>query len=351
MLRNRWTSDRFTRSAVFVPDRTRRVRANWFRLAPLLATVAAVGWIVMAPVGRAYAYSAESSKETQCALSREGAVIALRASLQPEEGAVVLAGTPVTFSDHSDFPVRFAVASSPALLSNPDIDSGMGVMAGESSHGAYTFTSEKAAATPGAVYWDASVSNANFPECVGFPSFSYTTSPRKLIVSPPTVTFLPPAPQTTGQAPVSVSIVRPSSFTIAHPTVKYDVHCTASCTGDTSYEFVSFRHYRRTERIVKVDLESRQVSLVATSGGDEQFVYQYTGHALQTLRHIIRGSDATELRITVEVFGERREAARVESTVLAPARSSVDRRRRKGRHRHTRLRRRRPGRHRNTKPR
>ena len=168
----------------------------------------------------------------------------------------------MTLSVHFGSLVSFPDRVIATLLSSSYIDSGMGI-AGPT--GTYTFTSDKATAEAGSVYWDASISIPNFPECAGSPPFGYTTTPRKLTVSVPTPTppLAPrsPAPPAPVHAPVTVSIVRPSGFTIAHPTVVYDVRCTASCSGDTSYQLVLSRRYRETDRMMRLDFELRRYLL------------------------------------------------------------------------------------------
>jgi hypothetical protein len=77
----------------------------------------------------------------------------------PASGATAPAGAPVTFSGKafsggSDYALTFSVASSPTLLSTPDIDSGPGSLQPGTS--TYTFTSTKATAVPGTIYWAAS---------------------------------------------------------------------------------------------------------------------------------------------------------------------------------------------------
>jgi hypothetical protein len=301
-----------------------RGRASLIVIALVLTAMGTIGFSA-----RAYAYSNESSRAIECAQSREGAIDELRATFEPEEGATVPVGSAVTFSVHSWFPVSFAIALSPTLLSSSDVDNGMGI-AGPT--GTYTFTSDQATAMPGTVYWDASISNANFTECAEFPPFSYTTTPRELTVTLPTPTPSPEPPPTAPPAPVrvpvTVSIVKPSGFTITHPTVAYDIHCTVGCSGDTSYQLILSRHYRRTDRTMQLDFESRQVSLAATSGGDEQFVYQYVGRALQTLRRLAREGDIIEIRIGVEVAGTAGETAQAQSTVRTRVRMGSRRRRR-----------------------
>jgi hypothetical protein len=111
----------------------------------------------------------------------------LEYGLRPSSGATVQAGGPVTFSGDSGAPVTFAVASSPALLSNPDVDSGSGSASpGTSASGPpmYTFISTKAAATPRTLYWTVSFSDASIPSCAGQTPITYTTYVRTLTVVP-----------------------------------------------------------------------------------------------------------------------------------------------------------------------
>lgn len=97
--------------------------------------------------------------------------------LEPANGATVPAGTPVAFSGESNHALTFRVASSPSLLSSPDIDSGTGSGSGSS----YKFTSVKATSTPRTIYWTASFTFTP-AECES-PS-TFTTPVRTLIVAP-----------------------------------------------------------------------------------------------------------------------------------------------------------------------
>lgn len=131
-------------------------------LAPLVVVASfvvlgALGLMAAEPVSPARGYTVgPPSPALICMMATIAATGALEARLAPPEGASVQAGTSVTFSGYSRAPVTFAVASSPALLSTPDIDGGPGAVQPEN---AYTFTSTKANTTPGTVYWDASFSS------------------------------------------------------------------------------------------------------------------------------------------------------------------------------------------------
>jgi hypothetical protein len=98
-------------------------------------------------------------------------------SLEPASGATVPAGTPITFSGETNTSLMFSVASSQALLSSPDIDSGMGSQSGAF----YTFTSSEATATPRTIYWTASFTLTP-NDCES--SSTFTTPVHTLVVRP-----------------------------------------------------------------------------------------------------------------------------------------------------------------------
>ncbi|MGO9322363.1 MAG: hypothetical protein ACLQBY_16390 [Solirubrobacteraceae bacterium] len=131
----------------------------------------------------AQAYAEEASPAIICAVERHSNEIVEEYSklLSPPSGATVLAGAAVTFSAQSgsESPLTFTVASSLALLSSPDIDSGPGLLL---AAGEYSFTSTKAAATPRTVYWTASFTRV-LRDCEG-PPVTFTIPPRTLTVLP-----------------------------------------------------------------------------------------------------------------------------------------------------------------------
>jgi hypothetical protein len=100
----------------------------------------------------------------------------------PPDGATVSVGAPVTFSAESSQALTFSVASSPALLSSPDIDSGAGLL--QQGTSLYSFTSSKATATAGTIYWAASFTLT--PNGCESPSTFMTPARTLIIVSPPT---------------------------------------------------------------------------------------------------------------------------------------------------------------------
>ena len=122
--------------------------------------------------------------------------------LSPAEGATVVAGTPVTFfaRDGSDeLPMTFMVASSPALLSSPDIDGGQGTLlppkyktelVPPEDNPEYWLTSTKVSAAPRTIYWTASFTR-NLRYC-DEPPVTFTLPARTLTIvpAPPTAAEL-----------------------------------------------------------------------------------------------------------------------------------------------------------------
>jgi hypothetical protein len=125
----------------------------------------------------ALAFTWGISPSLACSLNTNGAEIVARdMPPEPANGATVPAGTAVTFSGESNQALTFNVASSPALLSSPDIDSGTGSQSGTF----YRFTSTKATATPRTIYWTASFTFTP-GECES--SSTFTTPVHTLIVA------------------------------------------------------------------------------------------------------------------------------------------------------------------------
>jgi hypothetical protein len=147
-----------------------------------------------------------------CANNTEAAKLSTpHLAASPASGATVPAGTPLnlsvkSFSGESDHALTFSVASSPALLSSPDIDGGPGsLQPGTSS---YTFTSTKATMMPGVIYWAASFTFT--PGDCESPS-TFTTPVRTLtVVSPSPSSTAAEATPKTGAEGKTLAVVPPS---------------------------------------------------------------------------------------------------------------------------------------------
>jgi hypothetical protein len=136
-------------------------------LASLASPAYAPGYVAPPPSRSSICFSGQLADED----------VARAMHLEPASGATVPAGTPITFSGESNHVLTFSVASSEALLSSPDIDSGTGSQSGAFSR----FTSAKATATPRTIYWTASFTLT--PEDCESPS-TFTTPVHTLLVVP-----------------------------------------------------------------------------------------------------------------------------------------------------------------------
>jgi hypothetical protein len=174
-------------------------------------TRSSVGWfvaltalvsVVVGSVAPAQGY-VPTPPGVACLYAVQNNLAVLENSLSPAINAYVQQGTPVTFSGNSGAPVTFAVASSAALLSSPNLDSGLGTLQPGTS--TYTFTSTKATATPGVlISWDASFSTATLEGCEGLTPTTYTTQARTFTVvsPPPTAPIIPATATPSPTAPI-----------------------------------------------------------------------------------------------------------------------------------------------------
>jgi hypothetical protein len=130
-------------------------------------------------------------------------------ALEPANGATVPAGTSVAFSAEpllKNAPT-FSIASSSALLSSPDIDSGMGSQSGAF----YRFTSTKATATPRTIYWTASFTFT--PDECESPS-TFTTPVRTLVVAPSEAVVKHSKTTTIGTATFSIPLGKTATIQV-----------------------------------------------------------------------------------------------------------------------------------------
>ena len=223
--------------------------------------------------------------------------------LSPPDHAIVTEGTPVAFSSHSEAPLTFAVASQPGLISNPDIDSGLGAPshpepAPQTSY-TYTFTSAVAANTPETLYWQASFSTADIEACAGLSSSILRTGVRTLTIVP---------------APVQASIEPVIGTGGTQPTISYGVHCTASCVDDTYYQTLVLARHKGARHIPSLDFGPAPISVAGRSGSSERFSHRYTGGALRTLEQLINAGDTIEIEINAKAADEFGNVARVHET-------------------------------------
>lgn len=257
-----------------------------------------------------------------CGADGQAALATLEATLSPANGVSVTVGTPVVFSGSASQPVSFAVASSAALLTSPDIDAGAGVLQSSGTPATYAFSSAKAGGAPGTVYWQASFSDAGIPACAGLTPRTLTTQARSLsVVAVPSPTLPTPStpspsvPVLPGSGSVGVSVLAPAVLSLAHGTLRYGVRCTTECSGETGYRLLLLgAHRARPVSLAGLGFAER-VSIKAATGGQELFAHHYRAGALRRLRELQRAGDTLEVSITAQVNGATGGTARVQRMI------------------------------------
>jgi hypothetical protein len=225
--------------------------------------------------------------------------------LSPAEGATVTVGESVTFTGETGSePLRFMVASSPELLSTPDIDGGMGE-AQAGGGGKYAFTSTKATATARTIYWAASFTRT-LKGCEG-PPVTFTTPPRTLIVAPPLVSPATSSPH------LRVAVVHVSTHVApgaSKATIIYDVTCSISCTGSATVAAWARLGRHSAVLVPKLGLAPMRVNITSVSAGSEQITFRYRGQALRRLQRVLQRGTSLELRVSVQASNPHTGLAR-----------------------------------------
>jgi hypothetical protein len=270
--------------------------------------VVGVCWFAVAlQIGQAQAYTAEFSKAAICTLEGEAALYVLELTLSPQSGESVSAGATLTLSGEASVPVAFAVASSPALLPNPDVASGLGAAGtGKNSIPSYTFTSNAATVVPRTIYWSASFSSSAIAECAGLPEVTYRTTARTVVVTPAVSVEQPsvaPPPVSMPAPPsVQVSIHARRHALAARKTVSYAISCTTSCSGISRYDVSIVRRHASPVAVPSLDAEM-PVSIGGAAGGDQQLTHRYGGRALRLLERLLGARAVLKVQISVNVRG------------------------------------------------
>lgn len=267
----------------------------------LLAVLSLTGWIVIA------AGAAEATSLTPadyCSAQSAANLAFVESSISPRNGATAQIGEPISFSAHSGVPLTFAVASSPATLTNPDIDSGEGAFQPDPEP-AYAFTSAKTTATARIVYWQAAFANADLSSCIGLEAAvaheTTRTSVHSLTVVPAPAPLVTSTPTVGPTAPIlKTTITHPSKFHLRHPVVSYSVSCTTNCTGDTFYRVLVSGKHTRPYPVSGLQFGPVPLSISGEGGGSERFSHDYRGTSLRVLSKLLRAGDTVKIEITAE---------------------------------------------------
>jgi hypothetical protein len=281
-------------------------------LGPLGALVCALSALAL-PAPAAAAESGNCSAEKALV-----AFVAENTPLSPATGAEAQQGSAVTFSFEHELEattMRFEAASSEALLSRPDIDSGTAT----AQPAKFTFTSTNATAQPRTVFW--SFSFAHTLKACGGETVTYTTHVRRLEVkgtgsSGSSGESSAVSPPTQSPAHLRVGITAPRVLHVGRPVVSYTVSCTAQCTGSTSVKAWLVPRHKKALRTRLLDFGPRSVSIKGSSGGRERFTERLHGHGLAKLRSVFHTRGEGRLVVSVTVKDSSGKVAQISRTIL-----------------------------------
>jgi hypothetical protein len=178
----------------------------------ICAAVLAVALAAWGTAARADAYVVETPPWLPCFLDGQAEKASLEASLSPANGATAQVGQAIEFSGHSNAPLSFAIASSAAQLSSPDIASGSGAGNPSETDGGSTckFSSPATTQSVRTIYWQVSFQEPVRLECPT--PGTITSAARSLMVVAAPTSAATPAPAETEEASCTVPKLRGDSL-------------------------------------------------------------------------------------------------------------------------------------------
>jgi hypothetical protein len=268
--------------------------------------------VLSAAVGctAAVAYTAETPPWVACTLESSARQRLLESAIAPADAAEVKQGTPLVLTARSDVPLTFAVASTAALLSAPDLDTGAGTPSAQPGYElpTYTFTSTNATQAPRVLYWQVSFSTSSLPVCAGVsPTIEYTAARRVTVLA---------APSLVPEAPFQLSVDHTASFHVRRRAVTYRVSCTSSCTGTMSASAVILRHHRRVRRVSRLDFGPLPLEIAAAGGGSVELEHHYGRGAAQLIEAAAHQAEQVELEIDVEATNANGQPASTQTATI-----------------------------------
>jgi hypothetical protein len=330
----------------------RVLRASRRTSARLLGAGMLAGVLLLSPAVGATSAWAVTKAEEECEGEKFGyelLALGVAGSLRPETGAEARQHSTVTFSGegfsaepepgrHEELKLRFEIASSEKALaegtySDEGVDPAVG--AGESEGTKrYTFTSTKAAANLGTVYWEASFT-ANLKKCNGGEARTFHTAGtlgnkanalqvvREPPPPPPTPEPPPsgssPGPTTSWSPPGStlrVAITAARRIRMRGGAFSYLVSCTATCTGSTAVRAWKIHRHHKPVPARALGFRARRVSITHAAGGHVRFNDRFKGRTLRMLRAALRHGGEVKLEVTVAVKDAAGKSTRVSRTIL-----------------------------------
>lgn len=245
-----------------------------------------------------------------CFASTVAATGVIEASMASANEATATAESQITLLATARVPLTFSVASSPDLLTMPDVASGPGVAQSSSSPTVYTFSAGAISSVPRTLYWDVSFSNTALPECAEALFKVITTAARTLTVVPAT-----PEAQQKPQ-PLRVDIKAAKTLRLIHGSITYGVVCTRACSGKVGYRLYVRGLHGRLVYLPKLSFGPTRFSIEGATGGSAILVRHYRGASLRLLRRMLSRHALLELRIAAKATTGSSKAGGVSKTVL-----------------------------------
>jgi hypothetical protein len=262
-------------------------------------------------------------------------------TLTPPSSAEAAQHAPVTFAGETApierssgrkeaVALSFEIASSESAVSNPDVDHGAGTLgpSGQPERQTYSFTSTRATARLGTLYWQASFT-LPMEKCKGelhrFNTGGGFGQVQQLAVVKAEEKPPPPPPPgtpgaTTNSPPtpsgLSVGITASPLVHIGHTAVAYLVDCTKPCSGQTYIKAWQLRGHRKPVRAAALDFGPRNVAIKGGSGGNQRFVEHFRGQVLKKLRSLLRGGHEVKLVVTAKVKDGSGNTVQVQRPIL-----------------------------------
>jgi len=254
----------------------------------------------------------------------------------PANGTKVAQGSTVTLEAESQWQLHFSLASSETLLSNPDIDQGYGQAQPGEQTNRYTFSSTKATAQPGTVYWDASF-RVKLYSCGGEErTFATTVMQQKANTFTVVASAVEPAPlpapeppppsQGTKEGPASswsarstarLALTSARRLSRRFGAIPFIVQCTASCAGVAQADGFLLKPHRKLP-LRALRCVAQRFRFAAAAGGSKRMICRLRARAVAVVRRLLRHRKRIELELSARAtFADRRSISVSRSILIA----------------------------------
>jgi hypothetical protein len=296
---------------------------GWLRGLAVSGLVAGAGALFATPAASGYSF--ETPPWVVCSGAASANLTGLEYPFTHTAPTAVTVGMPVTLTVTSSVPVQFSFASTAALLSSPDIDGGAGSDQTPAAQGAhtYSFTSTKATATAGRVYYQGSFSDAGIPQCAGQTPTILKTAVHTLTVAPPVPpsapaagSEVPAASTSTPGGPVfSVGLNAPLSVRLRRSGFSFLVSCSRACSGSSQVTVLLVRPHGPAKHLTRFQPTATRVEINGQDGGGERITERLNSRLVAQLRSLVHSTAKLELELVASVADSQEQHASTHTIV------------------------------------